>query len=183
MAAVGRLRYIYLAFLSKPREHRKLYRTAKQLRVRKIVELGIGSLERSLDLIRVCQRFSPGETISYTALDWFEERSSEREALSLIETHRQVKAVGAEARLMPGGPVQALPAVANSLLGTDLLLISSQASRESIAGGWFFIPRALHQQSVVLQECGKASGDADWSVVEPQEIEQLASSAASARAA
>ncbi|MEM9187290.1 MAG: hypothetical protein AAGB00_12425 [Planctomycetota bacterium] len=174
MAVAGKLRYAYLAFFSKPKSDRRLYRLVKRLRARKVVEFGIDSIERSLNLISVCQRYSPGEPISYTGLDWFEERPASLAPLSLIETHRRVKAAGAEARLMPGGPAEAAPAVANSLLGTDLLLVSPTADDRALADAWFYLPRILHDRSVVLRGIAEERGGG-WEAVERSTIEAYAS--------
>lgn len=183
MAAAGKLRYAYLAFLSKPREDRQLYRLAKQLRATSIVELGVESLQRSLNLISVCQRYSPEATVSYTGLDWFEERPTDAEPLSLKEAHRQIKAAGAQTRLMPGGPAMALPAVANSLLGTDLVLISPAADDAFLADAWFYVPRILKQQSVVLRGLSGVNEATCWSEIPHSEIDALAAATRTATAA
>jgi len=187
MAAAGAIRYAYLAFLSKPREDRRLYRLARQRQITKIVELGIGSIERTLRLISVCQRYSPDATIAYTGLDSFDERASTAEPLSLIDAHRQLKAAGAATRLMPGGPTAALPAVANSLLGSDLLLISPDADHESLddvlGGGWFYVPRILHENSLVLRGLAGVDLAPCWSEVARQDIDALAAAQTSRLAA
>ncbi|MEM6799523.1 MAG: hypothetical protein AAF589_08415 [Planctomycetota bacterium] len=183
MAAAGKLRYLYLAFLSKPREDRQLFRLAKRLRATKVVELGIGSLERTLNLISVCQRYSPGEVVSYTGLDWFEERPADQEPLSLIETHRRVTAADAEARLMPGGPSQALPAVANSLLGSDLVLMSVGADEATSADGWFYLPRILKASTVVLQAEERDEQVTSWRETPHSEVESRSKAAAATRLA
>ena len=183
MAAVSAIRYAFLAFLSKPREDRRLYRLAKQRRIQRIVELGIGSLERTLRLISVCQRYSPEAAISYTGLDAFDERAAEQQPLSLKEAHRRIKAVGAAARLMPGGPTAALPTVANSLLGTDLLLISPDADLDAQGGGWFYVPRILHSGSAVLRGLAGVDETPCWADVDQSEIDALAAAQTSRVAA
>lgn len=174
MAAATQLRYACLAFLSKPAEDRRLYRVAKKRRVTRIVELGIGSLARSLNLISVCQRYTPDTPISYTGLDWFEERPAGHETLSLIDAHRQLKAAGAETRLMPGGPAKALPAVANSLLGTDLLLLSPEATDDALAAAWFFLPRILHDGSLILRSAAIDAEANAWVEMPRSAIEAFA---------
>lgn len=183
MAAAGKLRYVYLTLLSKPREDRQLYRLAKRLRATKIVELGVGSLERSLNLISVCQRYSPEAKISFTGLDWFEERPAGCEPLSLIQTHRKLTAAGAAPRLMPGGPAAAFPAVANSLLGADLVLISAEADDEALAPSWFFLPRILHERSIVLRASHSGEAPSRWVEIPRGEIKARAPAPADRRAA
>ncbi|MEM6328923.1 MAG: hypothetical protein AAF790_01610 [Planctomycetota bacterium] len=170
MAAAGKLQYVYLAFLSKPKEDRQLFRLVGRLRATRIVELGIGSLPRTLNLIRVCQRYSPEQVVRYTGLDWFEERPAGLRPLSLLDTHRQLAAEGAKPRLMPGGPGQALPAVANNLLGTDLVLISSLADAQSLAGCRLFLPRILTPTSVVLAVQPQPDGRCAWRELDHADI-------------
>lgn len=183
MAAAGKLRYAYLAFFSKPAEDRTLFRTAKRLKVRRIVELGIGSLERTLRLISVCQRYAGEETISYTGLDWFEERPEAAQKLSLIQAHRKLKAAGATARLMPGGPVAALPAVANSVMGSDLVLLSEEADEDALAPHWFYVPRVCHAGTLILRQTSTDTEPAVWSEVPRKTVDQLAANFRTQRAA
>lgn len=184
MAAAGKLRYAYLAYLAKPAEDRALYRAAKRLQVRRILELGIGSLQRTLNLVSVCQRYAGEEPISYTGLDWFEERPAASESLSLIDAHRKLKAAGATARLMPGGPVASLPAVANSVMGTDLILFSEEATEEALAPHWFYLPRVCHTGTVILsQAAGSEDEPRVWTEVPRKTVDQLAANVRTQRAA
>jgi hypothetical protein len=42
--------------------------------------------------------------------------------------------------------------MANSLTGTDLLIVSADQQGESLDRAWFYVPRMLHDASVVLVE-------------------------------
>ncbi len=151
MAAIGKLGYYQLAFFSKPKEDRALYRLVKKSAARGIVEIGMGTLGRAVNLVRVAQRYSPGAKIAYTGLDAFDERTSDKPQIRLIDAHRALKASGASVRLMPGGPA-GLPAVANSLMGTDLLVIGPDASDAELAPVWFYVPRMLAGDAHVYVE-------------------------------
>ncbi|QDU87673.1 hypothetical protein Pla175_10390 [Pirellulimonas nuda] len=175
MAAIGKLGYYRLAFFSKPREDRALYRLVKKTSARGIVEIGMGTLGRAVNLVRVAQRYSPGEKIAYTGLDAFDERSSGQPQIRLIDAHRALKATGASVRLMPGGPA-GVPAVANALMGTDLLVIGPDATDAELAPVWFYVPRMRHEGTVVL----RASRDPEqpavvhWRKIRAEELESLA---------
>lgn len=149
MAAIGKLGYYRLAFFSKPREDRALYRTVKRLKARKIVEVGMGTLPRALALVRIAQRYSPGQAISYAGIDMFDERPASRPRLRLIDAHRALLAEGATTRLMPSGA--GLAALANALSKTDLVVISPEVSDAELDTSWFYLPRMLHANSLVLR--------------------------------
>ena len=186
--AAGRWEYLWLAFLGQPKSDRQLYRLIKRHQPRRIVELGIGSVDRALRLIRVSQRYAAGQPVSYAGLDRFEERSESMAPIKLIDAHRRLKATGAEVRLMPGGPTAGLPSVANALSDTDLLLISPEADEAALESAWFFLPRMLTPQTVILRATSPA-GDAgraeqvSWAALTMEEIECRATAGAAKRAA
>lgn len=152
MAAIGPLKYAYLAYFSQPQADRAIYRQLKKLTVTRIVEVGIGSIERAVQMVCVAQRFSPGKPITYTGFDWFEERAAGEAPLPLIHAHRQMQVCGAKARLVPGYPPATLPQIANSLQRTDLLVISHLVDDASLERTWFYMPRMCHPQTLILRE-------------------------------
>ena len=46
----------------------------------------------------------------------------------------------------------ALSAAANSLTNTDLLIISADQDAASLERAWFYVPRMLHGETLVLHE-------------------------------
>ena len=94
MAAVSWLKYAYLAYFSKPRSERQLFRLVKLHKVCRIVEVGIGNLDRTTTLIGVAQRYSDSK-VAYTGLDWFEARSKEMPKITLKQSHTRLQATGA----------------------------------------------------------------------------------------
>jgi hypothetical protein len=90
--------------------------------------------------------------VRYAAIDLFEARASDRDRLTLKEAHRLLAGTAAQIQLIPGEPARALAQAANSLGGVDLLLISAANSDASLAGAWFYMPRMLHDGSIVFRE-------------------------------
>ena len=172
MSAASRLRYLYLAYLSKPKAQRPLYRLIRRYRPRRIVEIGIGDCQRAIRMIGVAQRFA-GEPIQFTGIDMFEAAPAPRRALSLKAAYRRLRLSGARIRLEPGDPQWALARAANSLTGTDLLVISADVDAESLAAAWFYVPRMLHGDSLVLVE-EAADGGPGLRALSQVEIAQLA---------
>jgi len=166
-------RYLFLTYLTKPACDRVLYRTIRQQPVRKILEIGIGTTARTMNLLDWSQRMAEGEAIRYAAVDLFEARPASQPKLSLKETHKLLKTTPVHAQLIPGDPGGALARVANSMPGIDLVLISAAHDDASLAGAWFYLPRMLHDGSIVLREL---AGSAGWQEITPQQIRERAGS-------
>ena len=152
MAAIGWLKYVYLSRASQPKSERPLYRLVKRDKVCRIVEVGIGSLERSTRLVQVAQRYARGEEVAYTGLDWFDTRPKQRPPLTLKDTHCRLQKMDAKVRLVPGPPARSLATVANAHRGTGLLLISEAVADHDLEAAWFYVPRMLTPRSLVLRE-------------------------------
>ena len=183
MAAIGLLGYARLAFLSQPKHERQLYKHIRKLRVQRIVEVGIGSSARAVDLVSTAQRYTQATAVSYTGLDWFEEREAGSEPLPLIHAHRQLQLTGARVRLVPGFPPATLPQLANSLQRTDLILISRQVNDSSLERTWFYLPRMCHHQTLVLREVAMDDGELHFKQITLAELDQRAADRDSRHAA
>jgi hypothetical protein len=169
------LRYLYLAYFSKPVYERILYRAVRRTRARKILEIGVGDVTRTLRMIRLAHRVSNGEAVRYAAIDLFEARpAADGQALSLKEAHRLLNATQAHIQLIPGEPAQALARAANSLPNVDLLLISAGQSDASLTEAWFFFPRMLHDASAVYRETSDADGTTRLETLNACDIQKLA---------
>lgn len=175
MAAANWFRYAYLAHIARPTGHRQLFRLAKRHQLCRIVEVGVSDIARTTSLIEVAQRFATDQKVWYTGIDWFESRPSEQAPLSLKEAYRVLRATGANIRLVPGAPAASLAAAANAHQNTDLLLIAPYVSESDLMGAWFYVPRMLHEQTVILNEHRGSDGQpsfasltrsqvADWAV-------------------
>jgi hypothetical protein len=131
---VRQLRYLYLAFFSKPVPDRRLYRHIRRHKSRRILELGVGTRERALRLIEVAAQAGPNR-VSYTGVDLFEMRSeSDGPGVSLKLAYRDLQASGARVRLVPGRANSALAQTANSLGPHDLVLIAADQPDEARPG-------------------------------------------------
>ncbi len=116
------------------------------------MEIGIGNTGRTLRLIDLALRLSEGEAVRYAAIDLFEARASDLTKLPLKEAHRLLKTTAVQSQLIPGEPAMALARCANSLPEVDLLIIASEQLDAALEGAWFYLPRMLHQGSLVLRE-------------------------------
>ena len=183
MAAASWLNYVYHAYLSNPKGDRILFRTVKRRKACRIVELGIGSLARSRRLIEIAQRNMGSRPVAYSGLDWFDTRPETLPMMRLKDAYRVLHTTGAETRLIPGDPAQSLLAVANEHVGTDILVISWDVEMESLASAWFYVPRMLHPNSVVLRQVETRDGKSAFERIAQESIEQWAGTDKSRRAA
>jgi hypothetical protein len=151
VASASWFRYAYLAYWSRPKSIRKLYRLVKRHQVCRIVEVGISDIRRAAALVEVAQRYAT-QTIEYTGIDWFDSREVPLERLSLKEAHRLLRPTGAKVRLVPGEPAASLAAAANAHQNTDLIVIAHTITDKELVPVWFYLPRMLHENSIVLRE-------------------------------
>ena len=183
--AVSRLSFLksaYLTLLSQPSHERLVYRLIRTHRPGTIVELGVGRAVRSQRMLQLAAHYSPGEKIRFTGIDMFEGRDDPSSSLSLKEAHRLLKASGGRVHLVPGDPLSALSRSANSLQGTDLLVIGADQDERSLEQAWFYIPRMLHDQSIVVIE-DRTGSRLGMRVIPVETIDQFAARNASSRRA
>ncbi len=175
MAGLSRLRLFYLLHLSKPASDRLVYREIRRMKARKVVELGIGTGQRSIQIIELLKEFHALRDIHYTGIDLFEARTvADGPGISLREAHCLLKATGARIQLVPGTVGEALSRIANGVSQVDALVISARIPQEQLSQAWFFLPRMIHPQTQVFQET-LSDGSTALRLLDSQEIEQLAS--------
>lgn len=153
MSVLDSLKNIRLVYFSKPKSQRPLYRAARKNQTASILELGISDQTRSLRLISLAVRLQgDASRVSYTAIDPFDSRSSDREPLSLKQTHQRLAGCGVRIQLVPGDPCEGLARTANTLLGTDLIIINRHCDLDPCSRVWFYFPRMLHTGTSVFRE-------------------------------
>lgn len=166
MAVMNRWKYLSLAYFSKPKHDRAVYRLIKRSNVKRVLEIGIGDGLRAVRMVFVAGQSHSPDAIRYAGVDLFEGRSpNSPKGISLKEAHRLLKPTGAKIHLVPGDPLSALTRCANVLPDTDLVVISRDVDIESLAQAWFYVPRMLHAHSIVLKETVDEGGS-DVSLVE-----------------
>lgn len=185
LPSFGGLKRLYLRYFAKPAHDRVLLRLVHRQRISRIAQLGIGDLTRTLRLLAAAQADNGGLSLDLVGIDKFEMRSEvDGPGLSLKEAHRVLASHGIKARLLPGEPLTVLAASANSLGGNDLLLISADQDRESLARAWFYVPRMLSATGVVfIEEPHDGAGEFCWRQVSQEELTRLAAKPRTRRAA
>lgn len=176
MSILSRIRLAYSCYLSKPQSDRPVYRAIQRSRARKIVELGVATGRRALRMIEVAKLASPGQEVHYVGLDPFEGRSeADGPGLTLKAAHQLLRRDGVRVQLIPGNVAESLVRVANSLGKVDLLIVPAMLDSAEFARAWFFVPRMLHEQSLVFIEQTLENGQTLLETKPRCEIDVLAS--------
>jgi hypothetical protein len=142
---------------SKPPAERSIELAVKKRRPRQILEIGMGNGQRARRAITLAQRYHGKAGVQYIGIDLFEDRHGEQSPLALKEAYRQLRSTGARIRLVPGDAYGGLVRAANSLAQVDLVLIAPEVARASLAAAWFYLPRTLAKNAVVLWADGTLS--------------------------
>jgi len=126
-------------------------------------------------MVWLASRRHPAAEIRLTGIDRFEDRPADRgPGISLREAHRLLKATGARIQLIPGNADEGLARVANSLGQVDLLLFAAGTTAAELAGAWFYVPRLLHDRTLVFLERTAADGELSIQLLDHNEIRRLA---------
>ena len=184
MSILSQLRLIYLTHFSKPQPDRPIYRAIRRNGMRKIVELGVGTGQRALRMIEVAKLASPQQDVCYVGMDLFEGRTeSDGPGLSLKAAHQLLRGTGVRVQLVPGNPSDSLARMANSLGKIDLLIVPAELDSPSSGRPWFFVPRMLHERSVVFVQRTLDDGQRALRIKPQSEIAELAAAGVHQRAA
>jgi hypothetical protein len=184
LSIISKLRLLYLLYFSTPSVDRPVYLAIHRYKVRKIVELGIGDGRRALRMIEIARQTSKQAEVHYIGLDLFEGRPECRQAgISLKTAHRLLCNTGARVQLAPGDPADSLMRLANSLGKVDLLIVPAEIDSPAFARVWSFVPRMLHERTVVFIEQIRQDAEPAITIKPRHEIDRLAAAGVSRRAA
>ena len=172
--------YMHLTMLSKPVCDRAIYKLIRKHKFRSFIEIGMETGSRSLNMIGVARKFGVSPNVRYTGVDLFDAREQDQPRLQLIEMHRKLKALDAKTQLVPGDIQSAIARIANSHVRTDLIVVSAGTDKDLLEASWFYFPRMLHSESIVLlqKEDGK-----EFKSMNRLEVEKLAERQTPARIA
>jgi len=138
-----------------------------------ILELGLGTLERSEKIVRLASRVSESP-VHYVGLDRFEARQpGDPPGVTLKEAHRRLHDLG-RIQLVPGNADSSLSRLCNHLGHFDLILISAATDQQNLTRCWFFLQRLIRPDTTLLQEAPGEDGGL-WRPVPHERVNDLAS--------
>lgn len=153
MNLANQLRLFYLLYFAKPASDRIIHRAVYESRAGSLMEIGMGQCQRALRLIRIATMASPISAIRYVGVDPFELREPHTgPGYCLKDAYRLLRKTQAQIQLLPGDPFSALARMANWLKPVDVLVVSAGVDQRSMDRAWFYIPRILHDKSLVFRE-------------------------------
>lgn len=180
MSTAGLLRSAYLLYFAQPAADRALYKALKGRKIRSVVQLGIGNGERTSRIIEVLSWEAGNLPLDYTGIDLFEQRPKAEQGLTLKSAFSQLKFDGVKVRLTPGDPYSALSRVANQIKDVDLLFIAADQDRESLERAWFYVPRMVRAETLILAEEPAAKVGHAFRTITALEVQRLAAAASRA---
>ncbi|MCA9211527.1 MAG: hypothetical protein KDB27_00550 [Planctomycetales bacterium] len=145
---IGWTKYLYLAHFAKPKSDRAIFRAIKTKQIASIVEIGMRCPEFTSSLLMTAARYATSPKLSYAGIDLFEARPKNQIPFSLKEMHKRLSDDRVKVRLIPGDPVVGLARFANTLTGTELVIVS--ASEAVMEEAWFYVPRMLADKAEVF---------------------------------
>lgn len=181
MAGQSVFRRLWLTWLSRPAGERVIYRLALGQKPRRILELGVGTLARTVRLLELV-RGATGANPQYVGVDPFESRDpADPPGVTLKQAHRRLAGL-AQVQLVPGETDVALSRLCNHLGAFDLILVSADRDAGRLDRSWFFIRRVVNERTTILAETRTGSG-ASWTVVPRSRVDELAARTVQRRAA
>ncbi len=173
MAPIGWTKFLYLSYFSKPKCDRAILRTIKSKKITKIVEIGLRSSEFTANMLQTSLRYGGDQKVSYAGVDLFESRPTTQTAFSLKDIHKRLSGDQLRVRLIPGDPMVGLSRFANTLTGTELVVVSSDVDAEAMQQAWFYVPRMLLDNSNVFV-CSNSSDSPTATLISREEVEKRA---------
>jgi hypothetical protein len=152
VAAASALRAFWLKWFSKPVGDRPLYQAVSKSRPRKLMLLGLADGQRAIRLISLAQRFHAADQVEFVGIDRFDSRPVDVPHFTLKQAHQLLRTTSARIKLIPGDPREALVRAANSLQGIELVVISADQTGDSLSQAWFYLPRTLAGDALILRE-------------------------------
>ena len=169
------LRSKYLFHFSKPVADRALLKGIHEQPIRAIVEIGVGTGERTRKILEVTGWSAGDAPRKYTGIDLFEARPQGSKGMALKEAFNSLKTPNVKMQFVPGDPYQALARTANMLVGTDLLVLSADLDQDSLRRAWMYVPRMLHDKTLIYQQTpGVGTEPGPYQVLSRLDVERLA---------
>ena len=154
---------IWLNNFVKPVEERVLMKYLLEHDVERLLELGVGTLERTERLLGAVS----SRPLRYVGIDPFESRSaSDPPGVSLREAHRRLSKQ-TQSQLVPGPVDATLARVCNHIGVFDMVIVANGLDDRSLERVWFFVRRLVRPTSAVFHQLP----DGRWTPLSRDELD------------
>ena len=152
MAEIGRLKYLYWAYLSHPAADRQVYRVVRKRPIRSILEVGMGAAQRTQRMLQLALGHKLAEPLAYTGVDLFEDRPAGEPRIALKDAFTLLRRMNVRAKLIPGDPFSALGRLGNAPSPADLIVVGADVDQAALSRAWCFVPRLMHDATLVFAQ-------------------------------
>ncbi len=146
--------WYYVTFKA-PKRYHHLYDTIREVKARKILEIGVWNGKRAVEMITVAKEHI--HDVAYFGFDLFEDlgESGYMNELSKMppteaEVANLISATGATVKLFRGNTLTSLPQSVPTLPKMDFIFIDGGHSVDTIASDWKYIQELMHEGTVVI---------------------------------
>jgi hypothetical protein len=182
MAGQGVFRRLWLTWFSRPAAERVVHRLALGQKPQRILEIGVGTLVRTVRLLELVRSRAGGGDVQYVGLDPFESRQpGDSPGVTLKAAHRRLHGL-ARVQLVPGDTDVSLSRLCNHLGAFDFVLVSADSDPGRLDRSWFFIRRMVNERTTILAEARSGAGTS-WNIVPKSRVDELAARSVQRRAA
>ena len=151
------LTWSWLLWRYRRRRYQHLFRTIRDRRAARLVEIGVWDGHHAGLMIRTAGLGRPAAEVSYAGFDLWEELTDElfrAEASKKPPTRAEVQArlekTGARIELVMGNTRHTLPASAELLKAADFIFIDGGHSVETVRSDWAVVESCLNDRAVVI---------------------------------
>lgn len=184
MSAASLFKQLYFTHFVKPIADRTVFRKIMTSHAGHLVALGLGDGQLARNMIQLANHYTDRSHVRFTGIDLFELRTGNGSGLPLKRAYQMLHSLPAHTQLIPGDPFQALARSANSLLDSDLIVIQNDQLGPAMDRAWFYVPRMLHANSLVLVKRSGEGGETEgYEVLDYLAVQQLFDAAAGRRKA
>lgn len=153
---------LWLNTFVKQTEDKVLITYLLEQNVERLLEIGVGTLERTERLLGAAS-----QPLRYVGIDPFESRlATDPPGVSLREAHRRLTKQ-AQVQLIPGPVDATLARTCNHIGVFDMVLVANGLDDRAVERVWFFVRRLVRPTSAVFQQ----SADGQWAAVTREDLE------------
>lgn len=140
-----------------PKRYRRLFEVVREVRARRIMEIGTWNGMRAFQMIEEAKKHFPASDVEYYGFDLFElldektfDEEMSKKPPAMAEVEKYLRLTGAHIKLYRGNTRDILPKIVPTLPQMDFIFIDGGHSLETIANDWQYARELMHERTVVM---------------------------------